>query len=209
MFYFAWHVAIERGGKDDAGRAARHKALDASKRYISSGGLSFLFFPEGTRYIDLLDAPLGAFKPGAFIAATDTDTAVLPVTLSGMRANWPLRGFPELGFEEVIITVHPPIEPESVRKSVDRTAFGAADDLEAESSWKRAVVSKLSDLTRDSIASALRPRDFYGGRAWITDKETFMGSWDGPKSAVAANRACGVVRALEDGSPAEQVPDGS
>ena len=205
LFYFARHVAIERTRSDDKGKAARHKALEDSKKYITDGKLSFLFFPEGTRYINLLDGPLGPFKPGAFIAANDTDTAVLPITLSGMRANWPLRGVPEIGHEEVVITVHKPIEIADVRKQVGRSNFPKGD--EGESLFKRAVVSALSDLSRDKILSTLRPRDYYGGRAWVADKGTFMKHWKGPESAAAANRACGVVRALEAAS--ESMKNGS
>lgn len=72
----AGHILIDRSDK----RSAVESINKAINRI--SGGISIMFFPEGTRSVtgELLE-----FKKGAFIFALETGLPVLPVTITGTK----------------------------------------------------------------------------------------------------------------------------
>ncbi len=103
-------------------------------------GSSLFYFPEGT----LRRAPgLLPFHMGAFVAATETDTPVVPLTIKGTRSilrdtSW----FPHRG--RIIIQVSNPIAPHG-------------------SDWAAAV--KLRDAARSEILHQLEEPDLQGARS--------------------------------------------
>lgn len=75
-------VAVDRGSVDARG------VTDGADRVLAAGR-SLLVFPEGTVSAD---GGLLPFKPGAFAIAQAHGVPVLPVTISGTRAAWPVGG---------------------------------------------------------------------------------------------------------------------
>ena len=105
----------------DAERRAQSIVEDAK------GGASLIYFPEGTL---TRASGLRPFRMGAFIAAAQTRSAVVPVSLRGTRSVlrdgswWPMR-------EAVVVHLHEPLWAEG-------------------SSWSDAV--RLRDRARERIA---------------------------------------------------------
>ena len=95
------HVFVDRR---DPQRAIA--SLEAAKPRLA-GGVSVLFFPEGTRSAD---GRLLPFKKGGFVMARQLGFPILPVTLSGSRRILP-KGclFPRPGW--VTIRFHPALDP--------------------------------------------------------------------------------------------------
>ena len=120
------HIFVDRSNSLRA-----FASLEAAKPRLV-GGVSVLFFPEGTRSED---GRLGRFKKGGFVMARQLDFPVLPVSISGAAAILP-KGclFPRPG--SIRITIHPP---------VDAKAF--ADDAE------------FIERVRATIAGGLRPEE--------------------------------------------------
>ena len=120
------HIFVDRSNSRQA-----FASLEAAKPRLV-GGVSVLFFPEGTRSED---GRLGRFKKGGFVMARQLDFPVLPVSISGASAILP-RGclFPRPG--SIRITIHPPVDPK---------AF--ADDAE------------FIDGVRATIAGGLAPNE--------------------------------------------------
>ena len=73
---------VERKETTGSSRDARHLVRAARK------GESLGFFPEGTF---ILEAGVGRFRQGAFLAAIKGDMPVVPVAISGTRAMLPAR----------------------------------------------------------------------------------------------------------------------
>jgi len=89
-------------------RSDREKAIASLKaaRPLLEGGISVMFFPEGTRSRDGRMLP---FKKGGFMMALDLDLPILPVTIRGSRhvlVGKKLRLLPGL----IRIQIHDPIE---------------------------------------------------------------------------------------------------
>ncbi len=118
------HIFIDRSDREKA-----IASLEAA-RPLLAGGISVLFFPEGSRS---RDGRLRPFKKGGFMMALQMGLPILPVTISGSRHVLPgksLRLLPGL----IRIQVHDPI---------DATAYG---------------LERRDELMRDvraTIASAL------------------------------------------------------
>lgn len=74
--YGADYIPVDRADRE-SGRKALHKACQRLGK-----GSSVLFFPEGTRS---LTGKLKPFKGGAFKAATETATPILPIAIDGTR----------------------------------------------------------------------------------------------------------------------------
>lgn len=100
---FTGHLWVKRGDRESGQRL-----IAGAERYVNEG-VSFVFFPEGTRRIDPANGPLGDFKAGAFKVAVDCGARILPVTISGARTLLPPGGLPQLAYGSVCVTVHPPI----------------------------------------------------------------------------------------------------
>jgi len=107
------HIFVDRR---DPQRA--YASLEAAKPHLA-GGVSVVFFPEGTRSAD---GRLQRFKRGGFVMARQLELEIAPVTLSGSHAVLP-KGclFPRPGTIEV--TIHPPLAP---RDHPDDAALVAA-----------------------------------------------------------------------------------
>ena len=118
------HIFVDRG---DSRRALA--SLEAAKPRLA-GGVSVVFFPEGTRSAD---GTLGRFKKGGFVMARQLDLALVPVSISGSHEVLP-RGciFPQPG--TIRVRIHPPLAPrEHPNESalVERVRRAIADDLAA------------------------------------------------------------------------------
>ena len=104
VMWLAGYLPVRRGDKS-SGAAL----LESCARLLKSG-VWVLFFPEGTRKIDVSSGPTGPFKAGAFKLALEADVPLVPLTITGARHIMPLGGFPRLvSGGEVKIIVHPPV----------------------------------------------------------------------------------------------------
>jgi 1-acyl-sn-glycerol-3-phosphate acyltransferase len=118
------HIFVDRGNP-----AAAIASLEAAKPRLA-GGVSALFFPEGTR---TTDGRLRPFKKGGFLMAKQLGLPILPVSLSGSSRILPKRCLvPRPGTIRVLF--HPPLDPAS---------FPTLEDL--------------MTATRAAIASGLEP----------------------------------------------------
>jgi 1-acyl-sn-glycerol-3-phosphate acyltransferase len=73
---------------DRANREQAHRAMDRTAQSLREGAC-FLVFPEGTRS---KTGALGEFKKGAFVAAIESGSRILPVALEGTRELMPKGG---------------------------------------------------------------------------------------------------------------------
>lgn len=79
----AGFVAVDRSARERS-KEAVSRAVEALKR-----GQTFLIFPEGTR---TRTGELGAFKKGAFIAAQEAGSRIVPIAVQGTAALLPRGG---------------------------------------------------------------------------------------------------------------------
>ncbi len=93
------HIYIDRSDHEAAIRS-----INAAKERIT-GGISVIFFPEGTRSDD---GRLRRFKKGAFRFAIDTGLPILPVTVDGTFDVLPPRRF-DLRPGRARLVIHEPI----------------------------------------------------------------------------------------------------
>ena len=94
------HIFVDRSNRERA-----IASLRAAQTRLA-GGISVLFFPEGTRSLDGRMLP---FKKGGFVMARELGLPILPVTITGSRRVLPgrsLRLLPGL----IRIRVHEPID---------------------------------------------------------------------------------------------------
>ncbi len=103
--------ACERIGHIYIDRKDREKAVAAlnAARPRLVGGVSVLFFPEGTRSAD---GRMREFKKGAFVMALDLDLPILPISVSGTNAILPGRSFRLLP-GKALVTIHPAVDPKA------------------------------------------------------------------------------------------------
>lgn len=95
------HIFVDRSNSQ-----AAIASLEAAKPRLA-GGVSVLFFPEGTRSPD---GRLGPFKKGGFVMARQLGFPILPVSLSGSWKILPKGSlFPRPGIIQV--RIHPPVAP--------------------------------------------------------------------------------------------------
>ncbi len=128
-------IPLRRIGAVFVERFDKQKGIDDARQVsqIAQAGRSPLFFAEGT----LTRMPgLLPFHMGAFVAAVETNTPVVPLAIRGTRSalrdgSW----FPRRGV--ISVTVGAPIWPESLRAEAD------------DNTWALSV--RLRDQTRASI----------------------------------------------------------
>ena len=120
------HIFVDRSSREKA-----IASLNAS-RHLLKGGISVLFFPEGTRSEDGRMRP---FKKGGFMMALGLDLPILPVTITGSSHVLPGKTFKSLP-GKINIQIHKPI---------DVKAYGHDNR------------DKLMDDVRSVIASGLSP----------------------------------------------------
>lgn len=94
------HIFIDRSSREKA-----IASLNAS-RHLLDGGVSIMFFPEGTRSTD---GRMKEFKKGGFMMALDLNLPILPVSISGSRHVLPSNTFRLLP-GEIVIRIHEPID---------------------------------------------------------------------------------------------------
>jgi 1-acyl-sn-glycerol-3-phosphate acyltransferase len=101
-----WYCAA--GGHIFIDRSSREKSIESLRRArpLLEGGISVMFFPEGTRS---RDGRLREFKKGGFMMALDLGLPILPVSISGTRHVLPGRTLRLLP-GRVRITIHEPID---------------------------------------------------------------------------------------------------
>jgi 1-acyl-sn-glycerol-3-phosphate acyltransferase len=117
-------IALRRGQRESV------RDMMAECRRTLDGGLSVMFFPEGTRS---RDGRLLPFKDGAFELAIEAQVPVLPIAIEGTRACMP-KGSPWPGEARASVRVLDPIST---------AGMGPAD------------VAGLRDAVRARIAGAL------------------------------------------------------
>lgn len=120
------HVFIDRSNREKA-LASLNKAKE-----VLQGGVSVVFFPEGTRSRHGRMLP---FKKGGFMMALQMGLPILPVSISGSRHVLPADDFRTMP-GRIDITLHPPIDT---------------------SRYNEDTVLDLMADTRAVIASALTP----------------------------------------------------
>lgn len=101
-------VACEKVGHIFIDRSDGRKAIESinTAKKLISGGISVIFFPEGTRsYSD----EVGQFKKGAFRFACDTGLPILPVTIIGSRHVLPKKTM-DVFPGSVKMIIHEPVE---------------------------------------------------------------------------------------------------
>ena len=118
------HIFVDRSNS----RAAI-ASLEAAKPRLA-GGVSVLFFPEGTRSTD---GRLLPFKRGGFVMARQLGLPILPVTISGSLRVLPKRClFPRPG--TIRVRFHPEIDTAagaSLEEIVERTRAAIESGLDA------------------------------------------------------------------------------
>jgi 1-acyl-sn-glycerol-3-phosphate acyltransferase len=120
----AGFIEVDRGNREQS-----HRAMQRTAESLRAGAC-FLVFPEGTRS---RTGELGAFKKGAFVAAIESESRILPVALEGTRELMPRGGMA--------------IRPGTVRVRV-------LDPVEA-GSYSYADRDRLAAEVRSRIAAAL------------------------------------------------------
>ncbi|KAA0147336.1 hypothetical protein FNF27_01517 [Cafeteria roenbergensis] len=170
LFYFGGFITVDR-------KSAESRTSSRLKtRALLENGVSVLYFPEGSRSA----GPMLPFRLGAFKTAIEAGVPVLPITMSGVRAALPLKGFPSLGWHTVEVTIHDPLPTDGLSPAASPEGSSEPSDCELLGRRARAV-----------IQSRLRPVDYYAGSHWEVDEEKFMAAWTGPESLAAANDAVG------------------
>ncbi len=122
------YVGIERG---DA--ASREKCLAECRDWLNKGS-SVVFFPEGTRSKDGAMAP---FKIGAFRAALETGSPILPMVINGSRNALPKHSVVLSRRSRMSLKILPPIPVEripadQVMAAAEKLAQQCHDVIEAE-----------------------------------------------------------------------------
>jgi len=103
------HLLVDRKRPDRAGILGRWRAL-------VKDGLSLIIFPEGTRSADGRLAP---FKAGSFLLAIEAKLPIVPVSVDGTRLVMH-KGELTTRPGAVRLTLHPPVETESLDVSAAR-----------------------------------------------------------------------------------------
>jgi 1-acyl-sn-glycerol-3-phosphate acyltransferase len=107
-----WGQAMRLAGFVEVNRNDRGQAIESLKRASTAlaQGTSIWIAPEGTRSDT---GELLPFKKGGFHMAVDTGARILPITIVGTRNALLARGRTVTNGAQVLLTVHPPIDPKS------------------------------------------------------------------------------------------------
>ncbi len=145
--WFAGHIPVNRKLKE-GGLWSCRDATSASRAWAARG-IPLLTYAEGTRTASTAESGsrLGEFKPGPFATAQRAQIPIVPITLSGARSLFPPGGLPQLGFGEVIVTIHDPVPPPELCSEGSEAAREEA---------ARAAVTRVRDAVRAQVDSALR-----------------------------------------------------
>lgn len=109
--YRAGHIFVDRS----SAAAVRHTMVEAERRL--KGGASLVVFPEGAR---TWDGHMRQFKKGAFQLAMEFGLPLVPVTIDGSFDVMPRTArLPRFG--HIILTIHHPIESDTLPADRDQT----------------------------------------------------------------------------------------
>ena len=118
-----------------ADASAQREAIEALRK-----GRALVIFPEGGR---TKTGKLMPFKMGAFRLALSYGVPIVPVTIKGANAIWPVgQMLPRAG--KLTITYHPPIEVERLREEASRLEL-------------KEHARQLARRTHDVVAEPLDP----------------------------------------------------
>jgi 1-acyl-sn-glycerol-3-phosphate acyltransferase len=120
LFRRCRHIPVEPGNRE-SGRRALAAAAEALAE-----GTPVAMFPEGGMFPD----GLGAFRPGAFVAAQRAGVPLVPVLLEGTGRAWRPGTMTVQGRHEIRISVLEPLSADEVKSA----------EPEALSSWVRAAL---------------------------------------------------------------------
>ena len=129
-----WNMSLNRYVKLRRGESGSIKQMyGACEQHLKQGSSVYLF-PEGTRSET---GNMRPFKEGAFVLAKRLQRPVLPLVISGSSSAVPKNSLNFHGKTRVVVTVLPPLPPESF----------AADSAR-----------ELADRTRALIAARVQPQ---------------------------------------------------
>lgn len=118
-----WNMSLNRYVKLRRGESGSIKQMyNACEKHLKEGSSVYLF-PEGTRSET---GKMRPFKEGAFVLAKRLQKPVLPVVINGSSNAVPKNSLNFHGKTEVVVSVLPPLPPESfseesARELADRT----------------------------------------------------------------------------------------
>jgi 1-acyl-sn-glycerol-3-phosphate acyltransferase len=129
----AGFIEVDRSDREQARRAMDRTALSLRE------GACFLVFPEGTRS---RTGEMGAFKKGAFVAAMESGSRILPVALTGTRELMPKGRF----------AIRPGTVRVRVLDPVDAGSYSYADRDRLIGEVKRRIAEALAvEATPDAL----------------------------------------------------------
>lgn len=139
--WFGWalwasrHITVDRSNRSEA-MASLRKA-----REMIEGGISVVFFPEGSRSFG---GQLLPFKRGGFLLAVKTKTPIVPVTINGSgailpRGDWRIKG------GEIEVIVSEPIFLDQYRPGNLRSLLSRVREIME--SHSRQLVGSFSDYS--------------------------------------------------------------
>jgi 1-acyl-sn-glycerol-3-phosphate acyltransferase len=126
----AGFIEVDRGNREQA-----RQAMDRTAASLRQGAC-FLIFPEGTRS---RTGELGEFKKGAFVAAVESGSRILPVALSGTRELMPKGRF----------AIRPGTVRVRVLDSVDTRSYSYAD--------RDRLIAEVKGRIAEALAVAAAP----------------------------------------------------
>lgn len=106
------YIVVDRTRLRDARRG-----MEKAEGRLREHDRSVLFFPEGTR---TRDGKLQAFKRGAFTAAVNTHTPVVPIAINGSMRILPKGAF-RINGGHVDVVIGEPMEPASEQEIQERS----------------------------------------------------------------------------------------
>jgi 1-acyl-sn-glycerol-3-phosphate acyltransferase len=119
-----WGRAMREGGMIEVDRSNRRQAIESLRRAgdALADGVSIFIAPEGTRS---RTGELGPLKKGGFHLALETNTPIIPVTISGSFHILPPETIRMRRGVEVVVQIGEPIEVEG------RDVESLRDEVEA------------------------------------------------------------------------------
>jgi len=105
----AGHIAVRRNNRD-----SQVKTVTDTIHALKNGN-SVCMFPEGTR---TKTGRLNTFKKGSFVIAKKAGARIVPISLCNVTKWFPIWAWMPLACPtDIIIKIHPPIDPEGLEES--------------------------------------------------------------------------------------------
>ena len=153
--FFGWamwatkHILVDRGDRSDA--------LGSLKRAQEriAGGVSVVFFPEGTRSVD---GKLQPFKRGGFLLAVKSKTPIVPVTINNSGRIFP-KGDWRVRSGTISVTVGAPISMQDYRPGSLRALTAKVEQVIAHNLRPIDSTSRQADgANSEAVNSTLEER---------------------------------------------------